>query len=51
MTLFDELKLLLMKDERLVSDNEPLKNRIVELALKLDKDGYKNIKEAIGTNV
>ena len=38
MTLLEELKSLLEKDERLVSEGEPLKNRIVELALKLDKD-------------
>jgi len=38
MTLLKELKLLLKKDGRLVSEGELLKNRIVELALKLDKD-------------
>jgi len=38
MTLLEELKLLLEKDERLVSEGELLKNRIVELGLKLDKD-------------
>jgi len=38
MTLLEELKLLLEKDERLVSEGKLLKNRIVELALKLDKD-------------
>lgn len=37
MTLLEELKLLLEKDERLVSEGKLLKNRIVELALKLDK--------------
>ena len=37
-TLLEELKLLLKKDERLVSEGELLKNRIVELALKLDED-------------
>lgn len=38
MTLLEELKLLLEKDGRLVSEGKLLKNRIVELALKLDKD-------------
>lgn len=38
LTLLEELKLLLEKDERLVSEGKLLKNRIVELALKLDKD-------------
>jgi adenine-specific DNA-methyltransferase len=38
MTLLEELKLLLEKDSRLVSEGKLLKNRIVELALKLDKD-------------
>ncbi len=37
MTLLEELNVVLKKDERLVSDNILLKNRIVELALKLDK--------------
>ena len=37
-TLLEELKLLLEKDGRLVSEGKLLKNRIVELALKLDKD-------------
>ena len=36
--LLKELELLLEKDERLVSEGRLLKNRIVELALKLDKD-------------
>jgi len=36
--LLNELKEVLKKDDRLVSNNELLKNRIVELALKLDKD-------------
>ena len=36
--LLDNLKLLLQKDERLVSEGELLKNKVVELALKLDKD-------------
>lgn len=36
-TLLEELKSLLEKDKRLVSENNLLKNRIVELALKLDK--------------
>ena len=38
MKLLHELQLLLRKDERLVSNDEFLKNRIVEFALKLDKD-------------
>jgi len=38
MTLLDELRNLLKKDKRLVSGDELLKNKIVELALKLDKD-------------
>lgn len=37
-SLLEELKDLLKKDERLVSKDKLLKNRIVELALKLDKD-------------
>jgi len=41
MTLLEELKLLLEKDGRLVSEGKLLKNRIVELALKLDKDMIK----------
>lgn len=36
--LLDSLKTLLQKDERLVSEGELLKNKIIELALKLDKD-------------
>jgi len=36
--LLDNLKLLLQKDERLISEGELLKNKIIELALKLDKD-------------
>lgn len=36
--LLDNLKNLLQKDERLVSEGELLKNKIVELALSLDKD-------------
>ncbi len=35
--LLDNLKSLLQKDERLVSKGELLKNKIIELALKLDK--------------
>jgi len=38
MQLLDEIINVLKKDERLVSDDKLLKNRIVELALKLDKD-------------
>jgi len=57
MTLIEELKSLLKKDERLVSDDKLLKNRIVELALKLDKDliklllSNKKIKEYFFTEV
>jgi adenine-specific DNA-methyltransferase len=36
--LLNNLKSLLQKDERLVSEGELLKNKIIELALKLDKD-------------
>lgn len=36
--LLDDLKLLLQKDERLTSEGELLKNKIIELAIKLDKD-------------
>ena len=36
--LLDNLKTLLQKDERLVSEGELLKNKIIELALKLDKN-------------
>jgi adenine-specific DNA-methyltransferase len=36
--LLDNLKSLLRKDERLVSEGELLKNKIIELAIKLDKD-------------
>ena len=36
--LLEHLKNLLKKDERLVSKDELLKNKIIELALKLDKD-------------
>ena len=36
--LLEDLKNLLQKDERLVSGGELLKNKIIELALKLDKD-------------
>ena len=36
--LLDNLKSLLQKDERLVSEGELLKNKIIELALKLDQD-------------
>jgi len=36
--LLDNLKILLQKDERLVSEGELLKNKIIELSLKLDKD-------------
>ena len=36
--LLDNLKTLLQKDERLVSEGEILKNKVVELAIKLDKN-------------
>ena len=36
-SLSDNLKNLLKKDERLISESELLKNKIIELALKLDK--------------
>ncbi len=36
--LLDNLKTLLQKDERLTSGGEFLKNKIIELALKLDKN-------------
>ncbi|MDO9348545.1 MAG: site-specific DNA-methyltransferase, partial [Anaerolineales bacterium] len=37
-TIFDELKTLLQQDARLTVSGELLKNQILELALKLDKD-------------
>jgi len=43
MTLLEELKSVLKEDKRLLSDNKLLKNRIVELALKLDKDLIKSL--------
>ncbi len=36
--LLDSLKNLLQKDERLVSEGELLKNKVIELAIKLDKN-------------
>jgi adenine-specific DNA-methyltransferase len=36
--LLDNLKELLKKDERLIIEGELLKNKIIELVLKLDKD-------------
>jgi adenine-specific DNA-methyltransferase len=36
--LLDNLKTLLKKDERLISEGELLKNKVIELALKLDKE-------------
>lgn len=36
--LLDNLKTLFQKDERLVSEGELLKNKIIELAIKLDKE-------------
>lgn len=38
MSLLEELTGILKKDDRLVSNDELLKNRIVELALKLDEN-------------
>lgn len=35
--LLDNLKSLLQKDERLISEGEILKNKVIELAIKLDK--------------
>ena len=55
--LLDNLKNLLQKDERLVSKGELLKNKIVELALSLDKDlielllSDKQMKEVFFTEV
>lgn len=37
-SLLNNLKSLLQKDERLVSEGEILKNKVIELALKLDKE-------------
>jgi len=36
--LLDDLKELLQQDERLMVEGRLLKNRIIELALKLDRD-------------
>jgi len=56
--LLENLKILLQKDERLVdSKGEPLKNKVIELALKLDKDliklllSDKQMKEVFFTEV
>ncbi len=55
--LLDNLKNLLQKDERLVSEGELLKNKIIELAIKLDKDliecllADKQMKEVFFTEV
>jgi adenine-specific DNA-methyltransferase len=55
--LLDNLKNLLQKDERLVSEGEILKNKIIELAIKLDKDllelllSDKQMKEVFFTEV
>ena len=38
MVLMEEFKALLKEDQRLVADGKLLKNRIIELALKLDED-------------
>ena len=55
--LLDNLKKLLQKDERLVSEGGFLKNKIIELAIKLDKDliglllSDKQMKEVFFTEV
>ncbi len=55
--LLNRLKNLLKKDERLVSEGELLKNKIIELAIKLDKDlielllSDKQMKEVFFTQV
>jgi len=36
--LLEQLRKVLTKDERMVSEGELLKNKIIELAIKLDKD-------------
>ena len=36
--LLEQLKKVLTKDERLVSEGELLKNKVIELAINLDKD-------------
>lgn len=36
--ILEELKRLVQKDERLISEGEILKNKVIELALKLDKN-------------
>ncbi|MCM8809604.1 MAG: hypothetical protein NC934_05485 [Candidatus Omnitrophica bacterium] len=46
--LLDSLKNLLQKDERLVSEGELLKNKVIELAIKLDKDLIKFLFSDIG---
>ncbi|MBW2972781.1 site-specific DNA-methyltransferase [Candidatus Woesearchaeota archaeon] len=57
MKLMEELQSVLKKDERLVSDDQLLKNKIVELGLKLDKDlikllsANKKIKEHFFTEI
>jgi len=38
MTLLDELKVILKKDKRFISEDKLFKNRIIEFALKSDKD-------------
>jgi len=55
--LLDDLKSLLQKDKRLVSDGELLKNKVIELAIKLDNDlielllSDKKVKEVFFTRV
>jgi len=38
MRFYEELKSLLSKEEKFISGNELLKNKIIECALKLDND-------------
>jgi len=55
--LLNNLKSLLQKDKRLVGDGEILKNKVIELALKLDKDliklllSDKNMKEVFFVDI
>jgi adenine-specific DNA-methyltransferase len=44
-SLLDNLKNILQKDERLVSKGELLKNKVIELSIKLDKDLIKLLLE------
>jgi adenine-specific DNA-methyltransferase len=55
--LLDDLKILLKKDERFISEGELLKNKIMEFALKMDKDliklllSDKKMKESFFINI